>query len=224
MWFCREIYTGMGKGPGPNLTKDTPQTATNPLGRIRIDMENAYRAADIQTIVLRAGDFLDTEASGNWFDQIIVAKASKGRISAPGDPNLPHAWAYLPDFAQAAVELADKRETLEHFEEVLFPGFTLSLDQIGTLVAQASGRAQTVKRMSWAPIQIAAPFWPMGRKLLEMRYLWNMPHQLDGASFERLLPGFRATDPLTAVTKAIRHLEINPDKPMARSKPHVLAQ
>ena len=155
---------------------------------------------------------------------MLVETVGVDGVPAARDPALPHAWAYLPDVAQAAVELAEKRETLGRFEEVLFPGFTLSLDQIGMLVAQASGRAQTVKRMSWAPVQVASPFWPMGRKLLEMRYLWNMPHQLDGSSFETLLPDFRATDPLTAVTKAIGHLEINPDKPMARSNAHVPAQ
>ncbi len=66
------------------LTETTTQRATNPLGRIRIEMEAAYRAAGVQTIVLRAGDYIDTEASGNWFDDVITKKTAKGIFLAPG--------------------------------------------------------------------------------------------------------------------------------------------
>lgn len=217
------IY-GYGQGSGPTLDENTPMTAQNPLGRIRIDMEAAYRAAACQTIILRAGDYIDTEASGNWFDQIITAKAAKGRVTSPGDPTIPHTWAYLPDLARAAVALAEKRAQLQQFEEVLYPGYTLSLDDICALVAEATGRPQQLKKLNWLPIQIAAPVWPMGRALLEMRYLWNMPHRLDGTGFDALLPRFNQTDALTAVTRAVRHLDIHPNQTVSRSKTHVVTQ
>ncbi|MBT8408596.1 MAG: epimerase [Alphaproteobacteria bacterium] len=217
------IY-GYGRDAGPILGDASPMAARNPLGRIRIEMEAAYKAAPIQTIVLRGGDFIDTEASGNWFDKIIVAKAAKGRIVSPGDPEVPHAWAYLPDLARAAVALASRRDDLTRFETVLFPGYTLSLQKVASLVEAATGRPQTVERLNWAPIRIASPFWPMGRKLLEMRYLWSMPHDIDGSRFAALLPEFRATDPLTAMTKALRHLEIDPDQPVTRRQARIAAE
>lgn len=217
------IY-GYGQGSGPTLDENTPMTAQNPLGRIRIDMESAYRNASCQTIILRAGDYIDTQASGNWFDQIITAKAAKGRITAPGDTAIPHAWAYLPDLACAAVRLAEKRADLQQFEDIPFAGHTLSLEDIRALVAKATGRPQTLKKLNWLPIQIASPFWPMGRALLEMRYLWNMPHSLDHTYFNALLPGFTPTDPLTAVTRAVRHFDIHPNQSVPRGKTHVVAQ
>lgn len=213
-----------GRGSEQDLSETTPHKATNPLGRIRIDMETAYREGGVQTILLRAGDFIDTEASGNWFDMMIAAKAASGRITAPGDLQAMHAWAYLPDLARATVALAERRETLDQFEDIPFPGYTLSLTELADLVTIASGRVQTVKRLNWLPIRLASPFWPMGRRLLEMRYLWSMPHRLDGARFNELLPEFHTTDPLTAIGTAIDHLQIDPDQTMPGGRAHVPAE
>lgn len=213
-----------GKDADPFFDENTPHHAKNPLGRIRIEMERAYRDAGVRTILLRAGDFIDTEASGNWFDMMIAAKSGKGRVSAPGDPNAQHAWAYLPDLARAAVELAERRDMLNTYEDVPFQGYSLSLKELADLITIASGRVQKVQRLNWLPIMLASPFWPMGRKILEMRYLWSKPHEIDDTRFNELLPKFRATDPLTAVSAAIAHLQIDPDQTMPRSKAHVPAE
>jgi nucleoside-diphosphate-sugar epimerase len=170
----------------------------------------------VRTIVLRAGDFIDTEMSGNWFEGFISAKARKGMVTAPGKPDIPHAWAFLPDMARAAVLLAARRETLAPFEEVLFPGYTLSLREMADLLSRALGRDMRLRPFPWWMIRLAAPFWPMGRHLVEMRYLWNMPHRLDGTHFDDLLPDFTPTDPLTAISQSlgVDH-EINPDQPVS---------
>ena len=215
---------GYGHGAPPVITSDTPMAATNPLGRIRIAMEAAYRASGVRTIVLRAGDFIDTEASGNWFDMIITAKLAKGVVVAPGAVDVPHAWAYLPDVARAAVELAEKREGLDTFEEVLFPGFTLSLHDLAALISTITGRPMRVKRMNWLPLWCLSPVWRMAGKLIEMRYLWTMPHALDGVDMARLLPKFRATDSLAAITTALGQHDVNPDQTMPRGAFDVAAE
>ena len=203
-----------GRNAPALLTRDTPHAASNQLGRIRIDMEAAYRTEGVKTIVLRSGDYIDNSASGNWFDMVITAKLHKGHVVAPGDADASHAWAYLPDKVRAAVALAEMRDRLDTFEEVLFPGFTLSLTEMADLVSSATGRTHRVKPMSWLPLWLAAPLWPMGRRLLEMRYLWSMPHRLDCEGFQSLLPQFRNTDPLTAIGTAVSHLDIDPDQSM----------
>lgn len=218
------IY-GYGEGSGPFIDETTPKRAKNILGRVRNLMEESYRKAGVPTIILRAGDFIDTEASGNWFESHIAKRAAQGVMLAPGDPDAAHTWAYLPDLARAAVMLAERRETLRPFEEVLFPGFTLSLRDLQGLATRALGRDIRLRRFPWWMIQIASPFWHMGRHLLEMRYLWTMPHELDGTRFRALLPSFRGTDPLSAISRSLGvEFDVHPDQPVTRSTYHLAAE
>lgn len=192
-----------GKSAPDVFSPATPHAATNPLGRIRIEIERQYRDSGVPFALLRAGDFLDTEASGNWFDMQMAPSLKRGVLTYPGDPSVPHAWAWLPDLARAAVALADRRASLPRVTDVSLPGFTLSGQDLAALCGQALGRPVRVRRMSWLPIRMAQPFWPLAQHLLEMRYLWDKPHRLDGAAFETLLPDFSPTDPLEAVAQAV---------------------
>ncbi|MEM0948723.1 MAG: epimerase [Pseudomonadota bacterium] len=199
------------------LTDVTPHTARNPLGRIRRDMEAAYRASGVQTIVLRAGDFLDTEPSGNWFDKVIATKIGKGRLTYPGRKSAPHAWAYLPDLARAATLLADQRDRLGQFTDIPFAGYTLTAEDLATVCGEVMGRPISVSAMSWLPIHLARPFWPLARYLVEMRYLWSKPHRLDPVALQRLLPEFRSTPLQTALVRVLS-AQIDPDEPMSENR------
>ena len=196
---------------------DTPHGAKNPLGRIRIELEAAYRASGVQTIILRAGDFIDTEASGNWFDMMMIPKLGKGRFIYPGNPDIAHAWAWLPDLTRAAVELAEMRADLPDFADIPFAGFTLTGQELSRAIGTCMGKKITLKKMSWLPIQIARPFWPLARHLLEMRFQWNKPHQIDGAKFAALLPNFEMTSLADALPLALGDY-VNPDEVMSRGK------
>lgn len=203
-----------GAGAPGILSERTPHGAKNALGRVRVEMEAAYRASGVPTIILRAGDFIDTQASGNWFDMVIAKRAKQGVMIAPGDTSAPHAWAYLPDLARAAVAIATKRERLPTYQEVLFPGYSLSLDELADLVERATNVDQTIRSFSWFTLWLAQPFWRIASGLREMSYLWSMPHRVDPALFNRLVPGFSATDPLTAVASAL-DLDVDPHRTMA---------
>ncbi|MEO0701514.1 MAG: NAD-dependent epimerase/dehydratase family protein [Pseudomonadota bacterium] len=205
-----------GPDAPPVLTPATPHAATNPLGRIRIEMEAAYRASGVQTILLRAGDFIDTEASGNWFDKVITPQICKGKISYPGPLDAAHAWAYLPDLARAAAALAAKRDALGVFTDVSFPGYTLTGAELAQSIDFTLGRTVTPHQMSWLPLQLARPVWKMASALLEMRYLWHMPHRLDGAAFHTLLPNFVETPVEVALGRALQD-QIRPDQAMTRT-------
>lgn len=189
-------------------SSQTPHRATNPLGRIRIEMEAAYRREGVRTIVLRAGDFIDTEASGNWFDKIMTPKLHKGIFTYPGRTDIPHSWAFLPDLARAAVGLAVKRSELPRYADIAFPGYTMTGTQLGAALAQALDQSVRVRRMSWGPLHLARPFMPVMKHLLEMRYLWNLPHRLDATDLEASLPSFTATPLEAALRQATAHLSL----------------
>ncbi len=193
---------------------DTPHRAAHPLGMVRRDLETAYREAGVKTILLRAGDFLDDEPSGNWFDMVIAKSAAKGVLSYPGGADIPHAWAWLPDLTASMVALAEKRDQLPIFTDIAFPGFTLSGEQLTHVCAQALGRPIRLKKMSWLPFFLARPFWKMAKHLLEMRYLWDTSHTLDGAALDAILPERQQTDLTSALGLALQH-QIHPDQPVA---------
>ena len=202
---------GFGENAPARFAADTPLMAQNPLGRLRIEMETAYRNSGVRTIVLRAGDFIDTEASGNWFDRIMTSSLPKGRFTYPGQADIPHAWAYLPDMARATVQLAELRDQLGRFEDIPFPGYTMTGHDIAQHLSNVLQRSVRVKQMSWIPLKLLQPVWPEARKLLEMRYLWNKPHWLDGARFEQLVPDFKPTLPEVALASAVQ-INVDPDK------------
>jgi nucleoside-diphosphate-sugar epimerase len=191
-----------GLGAPERFAADTPHAATNPLGRLRAETEARLRDAGIPVILVRAGDFLDTGPSGNWFDAIIARHIARGRIAYPGGLDVPHAWAFLPDLGRAAAALAARRHDLAQFQDVPFPGYTLTGRDLARTLARALGTPVEARRMAWWPIRLASPVWPMGRGLLEMRYLWDQPHRLDGATLRRLLPEFTDTPAEVALAQS----------------------
>lgn len=200
------VYVFGSDTPAP-WDAHTPHRAENPLGRIRRDMEAAYRRDGVRTILLRAGDFIDTTASGNWLDRMMLPSVPKGTLTYPGRTGIPHAWAYLPDLARAAVALAESRASLARFEDVPFPGYTLSAREMAAILTRVRGRPIHVTPMKWWPLRLAQPVMPVIKHLFEMRYLWDTPHSLAGEKLARLLPGFAETLPETAFSE----LQIDPD-------------
>ncbi len=196
----------------------TPHRAANRLGKIRREMEQAYRESGVRTILLRAGDFIDTEASGNWFDMILTKHIVKGKLTYPGARDLDHAWAYLPDLARAAVMLAQQRDQLNQFEDVPFAGFTLTGHQLAAEIAEVMGRPVRLKSFDWWMLRLAAPVWKLAPYLLEMRYLWNTAHRLDGARFEALLPDFVHADLGAALRRALPQVVVRPQSRSQKSR------
>ncbi len=203
-----------GTDAPPVLGADTLHRASNPLGRLRIAMEASLRDSGAPVILLRAGDFLDDAPSGGWFDKVIAAPIAKGHIRYPGAPDVPHAWAYLPDLGRAAAQLAGRRATLERFEEVPFAGYTLTGRELAAALSRVTGREIALRSMAWWPLHLARPFWGMAAGLLEMRYLWAMEHRLDAARLRALLPDFADTPPETALASALQR-DVDPDEAVA---------
>jgi len=158
-----------GVAPAPWSAK-TPQVACSRKGQIRIDMEEAYRASGVKVIILRAGDFIDEGATGTWLDLIMLKSFKKGKFVYPGNPDIPHAWAYLPDLARASVALAERRDSLERFSDIAFPGYRVTGREMMAALERASGQTLKLSQMPWWPIRLASPFWALGRELWPGRY------------------------------------------------------
>ncbi|MGL4239328.1 epimerase [Tabrizicola sp.] len=185
-----------GKEPGP-WGPDTPHRPVSRKGRIRAVMEESYRTAaesgGPRVILLRGGDFLLPEAPQMPMNRMILAKAAKGRITALGDPDALHAYAYLPDMARAAVGLVELGDKLPAYADIPFAGHAFTVNDLADRVARLSGRPTKVRRFPLWFFALASPFWELARELREMLYLSSYPHQLDPAPLRRWLPDYRDT-------------------------------
>ncbi|MGB1035206.1 MAG: epimerase, partial [Primorskyibacter sp.] len=160
---------------------------------IRLDMERAYARSGVQTIVLRAGNFVDPNRQGCIMSAMYLREIQRGKIMLPGPADTRQAMCYLPDWARAAVALAEQRDSLAPFEDVPFAGHTWTGQDIKSAAERALNRSVTFRQFPWGLLWLASPFWEMARELGEMRYLWRTDHALSSTRLTQLVPTFKPT-------------------------------
>jgi len=198
---------------GGEWSETTPQRPVARKGRIRKEMEAAYRDAGVRTIILRAGNFIDPEGDDDMLKQVYLRAIRKGRLTAPGNPAVMQAYCYLPDWARAAVGLAERRAGLATFEDIPFAGHAFTLNELRGRLEAVLGRPVRIVGFPWLFFRLASPFWELARELSEMRYLFATPHTLSGRRLSALLPGFEATG-IDEVVRAALPADLRPDEPV----------
>jgi nucleoside-diphosphate-sugar epimerase len=203
-----------GAAMPPLLREDTPQRPTTQKGALRCGLESELLLrcapsdanARLQATIIRAGDFFGA-GRGNWMDLVITKGLRQGKLVYPGPLDVPHAWAYLPDLAAAFVGAAARSDAGD-FELLHFAGHTFTgqqlLDGIEAAALRVGCRPGGGFRRTgfpWRVIALGGLVLPNWRGLNEMRYLWQVPHALDGQALQRALgtlPQTRAADALQA--------------------------
>jgi nucleoside-diphosphate-sugar epimerase len=178
---------------GGEWSETTPHRPPTKKGRIREDMERAYEASGVRTIVLRAGAFIEHNGKDDTMALLFMRSIRAGKLFIPGEPTAMQAYCYLPDWAAAAVGLADKRHGLATFEDIPFPGHAFTAEFLRDFLSAELGRSVTYSHFPWWSLTLLSPFWELAREMREMRYLFNLPHTLSSEKLTRLLPEFRAT-------------------------------
>ncbi|MEZ5728283.1 MAG: hypothetical protein R3E48_09955 [Burkholderiaceae bacterium] len=169
--------------------------------------------AGLSCVVLRAGDFFGG-GLGSWFDLMLARHASKGRLVYPGPTDRVHAWAYLPDLADALARLAGSplAPGLQCFH---FAGHAPTGDQMLDAIESAAhrlglGPKTRFKRggVPWPMIRLAGLVAPMAREIAEMAYLWQQPHALDDTELRDMIGAPTETPLADAVTSALAALQL----------------
>jgi len=196
------------------LREDTPQNATTRKGQIRVRMERdlaAQAASGCPSLVIRAGDFFGS-GTGSWLDLMIAKSLRAGKLVYPGPTDVPHAWAYLPDLADAFVAVA-QRTDLPAFERLHFEGHTLTGTQLLESIERAAETCGIQPAggwrhggVPWAMLRIGGVVVPMWREIAEMAYLWRVPHALDGSRLAQVVGPLTRTPIDAAMTGALAAL------------------
>ena len=211
------------EGVAGEWSEHTPQRPHTRKGKIRVQMEQDYAASGVQTVVLRAGNFIDPDRNNDVMSLFVMRGIAKDNLTLAGAKDTVTSYCYLPDWAQAAVGLAGMRAELAQFEDVPFPGHAFSVEELRQTVQSALGRPIRLKPFPWWFMAMASPLWEMARELSEMRYQWTTSHTLSGTKLARLLPDFRPTD-LHSVMLAGLPVDIHPHQPMRASGKAIPAQ
>src|SRR6185437_5425327 len=117
-----------GSGMPPVLDEATPMQPTARKGAMRVEMEQRMREAcdrGMRAIVVRAGDYFGA-GRGSWLDLVIAKDLNRNRLTYPGPLDVIHPWAYVPDFANTLVKLAQVRDRFAPYETFGFPGHAVT--------------------------------------------------------------------------------------------------
>jgi len=207
-----------GAGMPETLREETLHRPTTRKGALREEMEQAFRrAADdgINTVILRGGDFIEAEKTGNWFDTYVTGKLGAGVVVYPGPLDQVHAWAYLPDMARAMVGLAEPGRRKAGFECFNFAGYNISGRELIDPLETWAGAPLKRRGIPWLAMRARAPFSPLIREVIEMRYLWTTPHAIDGTRLHDALPEFSPT----ALAEALDRILPALTRPSTRREP-----
>lgn len=205
--FPGNIYN-FGPDAGEVLFENSPQNPLTRKGKIRLAMENALGEAShsgVNTIVLRMGDFLGAGATSSWFEAGLLGgkPGAPKSVAYPGDIDVGHTWAYIPDIGEAAARLVEAHAP-QGFDVFNFPGHFIQngrqlTDTINAVIHEKTGKKIPVKSFPWGFLQLVRPFVPIVNELFEMRYLWAVPHRLDGAKLEAIIGPIPQTPLIDAV-------------------------
>lgn len=195
-----------GRDAFPVLSETSPQHPATEKGRIRVELERRLEAGSrdgAPALVVRFGDFFGPVPGNNWFSQGLVTPGQRLRaISYPGRKGVGHAWAYLPDAAEALVQLLAKPDTLKSFDSFHFAGiWDVDGTMMTTAIAEALGRRDLkVKPLPWWLLRLAGLVQETPREVYKMRYLWEEPIRLDN----RKLVAALGEEPQTPLGGAVR--------------------
>jgi len=189
------------------INADTPHNPTCLYGEIRSDMERELEAAakshGVQTLVVRAGGYMEGRNTGNWFESYMCKDLHKNQFMYPGATDVACAWAYLPDVAEVMVSVATMREQLLPFDDIGVPGYSITGAELHRLVEASTGKALKLTSLPWVIIKLMSWFKPMMRGVYDMRYLFHVPHSISGSRLKEIMPDWTGTTTEEAISMTL---------------------
>jgi nucleoside-diphosphate-sugar epimerase len=175
------------------LQENSPQNPRSRKGQVRVEMELKLQKASlygVRSLVVRAGDFFGPGAGNSWLTRGMTSSSPLLRsVFYPGPPGAGHSWAYLPDLAETMVRLIECERPMSAYEVVHFRGhwFERGADMAEHVCRVRGTSLERIKPFPWWAIKLASPCVGVFHEMLEMRYLWQVPLQLNNEKLRALI-------------------------------------
>jgi nucleoside-diphosphate-sugar epimerase len=201
--YADNLYA-YGPVDGP-LTEDLPSRATGPNGRVRATLADqlmeAHAAGTVRATIARASDYYgpwgrQSTAGERLFDPALAGKTTR----VLGDPDLPHTFTYLGDFARGLVTLGTHDEGLGEVWHVP-SAETLSTREFARLVFEAAGQPLKLGVMPSPLLTVLALVSPTLRAVREQQYqretAWVVDHSKFAEAFGAVVTPHQAAMAVT---------------------------
>lgn len=188
------------------LTEDLPYRATGRKGRVRARMAKtlmeAHRSGKVRATIGRASNFYGPGARNSVVGQGVFESALRGEAAQVlGDPDVPHTYTSIEDFAGALVTLGEREEALGEAWHVP-SAETLTTRRFVEMVYEEAGRTPKLRAAPGLGIRLLAPFNANMRETKEILYEFEKPFVVDHSKFERTF-GAEITPHRKAIRKTL---------------------
>jgi nucleoside-diphosphate-sugar epimerase len=194
-----------GPVSGP-LTEDLPYRATGPNGQTRaklaVTLLEAHQTGKVRATIGRASDFYGPNALQSTLGERVFVPALAGKAAQVlGNPDMPHTYTFIGDFARGLVTLGERDEALGQVWHIP------SAETVTTrrLVEMIFSELGAPTRLAVAPmfaISVMALFNPTMRAVKEQLYQSTQPFVVDHSKFARAF-GSRHTPHLEAIRQTL---------------------
>lgn len=181
-----------GTTGGRPIHEQLPYAATGRKGRCRAEMAESVLAAhergEIQATLGRASDFYGPRVLGSAVGELFFGPAlSGGTINVMGNPDLPHTYTYIRDFARGLVTLSEQEKAFGRAWHVPSAP-TISTRDFAQLLAAQTGTPPRLRAAGAFTLSIMGLFSPDLREMREMLYEFNEPFIMDDSAFRAAFP------------------------------------
>jgi len=148
--------------------------------------QQAAREGRVRWAALRAPDFYGPGVRNSHMGDSGLARVAQGQpAQVLMAPDMPHAFAYVPDIARAVVTLLDAPD--DAFNQTWHVPCAKAKSPREMLQIGADAAGMKLKMMVMPPLmlRLLGVFAPMVREMIEMRFTWNRPYHVDATKFAR---------------------------------------
>ncbi|MBI1340790.1 NAD-dependent epimerase/dehydratase family protein [bacterium] len=205
-----------------NLYMYGPQTAAlvetmpltdrgrKPAARAKVTRlwQEASKGGRVRVAALRAPDFYGPGVANSHLGGPVFGSLAKGRAATLlVDPDMPHDFAYVPDFARGIVSLLAAKDDVFGQAWHLPCAPTRTPREIIGLAAASLGVEPRIRRLPFALQTVIAPVVPFFREMAEMRFQWDRSYSVDSSKFSARFWG-DATSFETGIDQTVRSFRL----------------
>jgi nucleoside-diphosphate-sugar epimerase len=188
------------------IHENLPYSAKGRKGRVRAAIANqllkAHEQGQVKVAIGRASNFYGQNVTNSVVGEGVFAKAIVGEpAQLLGDPDLPHTYTYIDDFAQGLITLGEQDKALGEVWHIP-SAETLTTRQFLELVYKEAGYPMTFQVAPKLGIKFLSLFNPMMREVKEMLYEFEHPFVMSHQKFEQAF-GASSTPHSIAIPKTV---------------------